>query len=98
MVLLLGVVYGAGATKMDADGNPVVQTSGNYWLGLCLQGIRFLCMASMYGGITVMIVGMTTMSPENVKPYDNEPLIPGTPVSPPPTPGVEAETFLVQSS
>ncbi len=94
MVIILGVIYGAKATSMDADGNPTVQTQG--WGAIVLQGIRFLCMASMYGGVVGMVHGVLTMTPEVIRPYNQDPLIPGVAIPAPPAPVASVESFLVK--
>jgi len=77
--------------QTDEDGN-VVNKFSNQHVGIAVTVIRYLCMALLYGGITMVIVGLFVMTPENANGRGSVPLVTGavnaTPLGSPP--GVNA--------
>jgi len=77
--------------QTDEDGN-VVNKFSNQHVGIAVTVIRYLSMALLYGGITMVIVGLFVMTPETANGRGSVPLVTGavnaTPLGNPP--GVNA--------
>merc|ERR1719201_2563729 len=78
--------------ETDEDGN-VVNKFSNQYVGIAMTVIRYLCMALLYGGMTMVIVGLFVMTPETANGRGSVPLVTdavnATPVGNPP-PGPQA--------
>jgi len=63
---------------------------GGKIVGYVLDAIRYLCLLSMYGGATLVVVAVFKMTPETLQPYASmAPLVPGAEVAGVKVPGVE---------
>merc|ERR1719160_1981603 len=72
MCLLTGLVMDEVHT--DEDGN-VVNKFSNQYVGIAVTAVRYLTMLLMYGGITLVIVGLFTMTPETANGRGSVPLV-----------------------
>merc|ERR1719263_1172368 len=89
MCLATGLVM--DDVETDEDGN-VVNKFSNQYVAAAVTGIRYLTMLMLYGGITMVIVGLFVMTPENANGRGSVPLVSdavnATPAgNPPPGPG-----------
>merc|ERR1719217_1265039 len=60
--------------QTDEDGN-VVNKFSNQYVGMAVTAVRYLTMLLMYGGITLVIVGLFTMTPETANGRGSVPLV-----------------------
>merc|ERR1719272_1447753 len=90
MCLATGLVM--DKVETDEDGN-VVNKFSNQYVGMVVTVIRYSNMALLYGGMTMVIVGLFTMTPENANGRGSVPLVSDalnkTPMAKPP-PGPDA--------
>merc|ERR1719424_1250055 len=94
MCLATGLVM--DKVETDEDGN-VVNKFSNQYVGIAMTVIRYLSMLLLYGGMTMVIVGLFTMTPENANGRGSVPLVSDalnkTPMAnPPPGPDAMAKT------
>jgi len=78
--------------ETDEDGN-VVNKFSNQYVGIAVTAIRYFTMVLLYGGMTMVIVGLFKMTPENANGRGSVPLVSDTlnktPIgNPPPAPPV----------
>merc|ERR1719388_165614 len=86
MAILVPVLTGA-KPEMDDDGNLIKPEGAAVWVGAVCDGIKYLCLIAMYGGVVTVMYAVYTMTPETLPPYaERGSLIPGAPVPNPPTP------------
>merc|ERR1719258_404549 len=64
MCLVTGLVM--DKVETDEDGN-VVNKFSNQYVGIAVTAIRYFTMVLLYGGMTMVIVGLFKMTPENAK-------------------------------
>jgi len=88
MCLATGLVM--DNVETDEDGN-VVNKFSNKYVGIAVTVVRYASMFLLYGGMTMVIVGLFVMTPENANGRGSVPLISdavnATPVgNPPPGP------------
>merc|ERR1740130_1605678 len=73
--------------ETDEDGN-VVNKFSNQYLAIAVTAVRYLSMALLYGGMTIVIVGLFTMTPETANGRGSVPLVSdavnSTPIGNPP--------------
>jgi len=79
--------------ETDEDGN-VVNKFSNQYVGIAVTAIRYFTMVLLYGGMTMVIVGLFKMTPENANGRGSVPLVSDalnkTPIgNPPPAPPVK---------
>jgi len=90
MCLATGLIM--DKVETDEDGN-VVNKFSNQYIGIVMTVIRYSSMVLLYGGMTMVIVGLFTMTPENANGRGSVPLLSdavnATPVGNPP-PGPDA--------
>jgi len=60
--------------ETDEDGN-VVNKFSNKYVGVAMVAIRYLAMALLYGGITMVIVGLFVMTPETANGQGSVPVV-----------------------
>jgi len=94
MCLATGLVM--DKVETDEDGN-VVNKFSNKYVGIAVTAIRYLSMIMLYGGMTMVIVGLFVMTPETANGRGSVPLVSDalnkTPVgNPPPGPDAVAGT------
>merc|ERR1740117_2242617 len=88
---------GTGAimeVKVDDDDGNVVNKFSNQYVGIAVTAIRYLTMVLLYGGMTMVIVGLFVMTPETANGSGSVPFVSDTldktPMSkPPPAPPVK---------
>merc|ERR1740117_1033617 len=90
MCLATGLVM--DDVQTDEDGN-VVNKFSNQYVGIAVTAIRYFTMFLLYGGMTMVIVGLFKMTPENANGRGSVPLVSEalnkTPIGdPPPAPPV----------
>merc|ERR1719424_330265 len=78
--------------ETDVDGN-VVNKFSNQYVGIAVTAVRYFTMVLLYGGMTMVIVGLFKMTPENANGRGSVPLVSDalnkTPIgNPPPAPPV----------
>merc|ERR1719152_97875 len=81
--------------ETDEDGNVVNKVSNKY-AGIALTVVRYLSTLLLYGGMTMVIVGLFVMTPETANGRGSVPIVTdavnATPVgNPPPGPGAVGE-------
>jgi len=90
MCLATGLVK--DKVETDEDGN-VVNKFSNKYVGIVVTVIRYLTMVLLYGGMTMVIVGLFVMTPETANGRGSVPLVSDalnkTPVGNPP-PGLDS--------
>lgn len=90
MCLATGLVM--ERVETDEDGN-VTNKFSNQYVGISVTAVRYLAMLLLYGGMTMVIVGLFTMTPENANGRGAVPFVTdavsATPVGNPP-PGPDA--------
>jgi len=94
MCLATGLVM--DKVETDEDGN-VVNKFSNKYVGICITVVRYLTMLLLYGGMTMVIVGLFVMTPETANGRGSVPLVSDvlnkTPVgNPPPGPDSVVDT------
>jgi hypothetical protein len=72
MCLITGLVM--DKVETDEDGN-VTNKFSNWYVGVVVQGIRYLSMLLLYGGIIMVIVGLFVMTPETANGRGSVPLV-----------------------
>merc|ERR1719162_741531 len=72
MCLATGLVM--DKVETDEDGN-VVNKFSNKYVGICITVVRYLTMLLLYGGMTMVIVGLFVMTPENANGRGSVPLV-----------------------
>jgi len=86
MCLATGLIM--DKVETDEDGN-VVNKFSNRYVAIAVTSIRYMCMLLLYGGMTMVIVGLFVMTPENANGRGSVPLVSdavnATPVGKPPT-------------
>jgi len=91
MCLVTGLLM--DKVETDVDGN-VVNKFSNQYVGIAVTAIRYFTMVLLYGGMTMVIVGLFKMTPENANGRGSVPLVSDTlnktPIgNPPPAPPVK---------
>jgi len=87
MTILVPMFTGGGKPELDEDGNVKMPQGTGKIFGIIADTVRYICLISMYGGVTLVMYAVFTMTPETLPPYaEPAPLIPGAPVPNPPTP------------
>ena len=91
MCLVTGLLM--DKVETDVDGN-VVNKFSNQYVGIAVTAIRYFTMVLLYGGMTMVIVGLLKMTPENANGRGSVPLVSDTlnktPIgNPPPAPPVK---------
>merc|ERR1712028_68530 len=91
MCLVTGLLM--DKVETDEDGN-VVNKFSNQYVGIAVTAIRYFTMVLLYGGMTMVIVGLFKMTPENANGRGSVPFVSDTldktPMSkPPPAPPVK---------
>jgi len=91
MCLVTGLLM--DKVETDEDGN-VVNKFSNQYVGITVTAIRYFTMVLLYGGMTMVIVGLFKMTPENANGRGSVPLVSDTlnktPIgNPPPAPPVK---------
>jgi len=86
MVMLVPMLTGSIKPEIDADGNAKVPPSTNKYIAIFVEVVRYANLICMYVGSTVVIVGLFTMTPQEIQPYSNRHLVPGVDVPKPPIP------------
>jgi len=85
MCLATGLVM--DEVETDEDGN-VVNKFSNKYVGIAVTVVRYLSMLLLYGGMTMVIVGLFVMTPENANGRGSVPfvtdVVDATPVGKPP--------------
>merc|ERR1719162_827477 len=72
MCLATGLVM--DKVETDEDGN-VVNKFSNKYVGICITVVRYLTMLLLYGGMTMVIVGLFVMTPETANGRGSVPLL-----------------------
>jgi len=72
MCLATGLIM--DKVETDEDGN-VVNKFSNQYVGIAMTVIRYSSMLLLYGGMTMVIVGLFTMTPENANGRGSVPLV-----------------------
>merc|ERR1719310_1574279 len=72
MCLATGLIM--DEVETDEDGN-VVNKFSNQYVAMAVTGLRYLTMLMLYGGITMVIVGLFTMTPETANGRGSIPLV-----------------------
>jgi len=72
MCLITGTVM--DKVETDEDGN-VVNKFDNKYVAMAVTVIRYLCMALLYGGMIMVIVGLFVMTPENANGRGSLPVV-----------------------
>jgi len=91
MCLVTGLLM--DKVETDEDGN-VVNKFSNQYVGIAVTAIRYFTLVLLYGGMTMVIVGLFKMTPENANGRGSVPLVSDTlnktPIgNPPPAPPVK---------
>jgi len=63
-----------GEVKTDEDGN-VINKFDNYYAGLAFTAARYITLLLMYGGMTIVVVGLILMTPETANGRGSIPLV-----------------------
>jgi len=88
MAMVVPAIGDEKVEKVDMDENGTVKPpkSASKLVAYTFEGIRYFCLASMYGGSCAVMVSMFLMTPENIPPYSNKAgLVPPPPSVPTPT-------------
>jgi len=97
MCLVSGLLMKDDDAEKDEDGNIVSKSSSVYVHG-AVTFVRYLSMLLLYGGMTMVVVGLFVMTPENANGRGSVPLVSdavnSTPIGEPP-PGPNAVGLLV---
>jgi len=72
MCLATGLIM--DKVETDEDGN-VVNKFSNKYVAIAMTAIRYMCMLLLYGGMTMVIVGLFVMTPENANGKGSVPLV-----------------------
>merc|ERR1719263_372021 len=99
MCLATGLIM--DEVETDEDGN-VVNKFSNQYVAMAVTGVRYLTMLMLYGGSTMVIVGLFTMTPETANGRGSIPLVSdavnATPAgNPPPGPNAVVKLSLLQT-
>jgi len=86
MTMLVPVLTGTDKPESDQDGNVKVPPGTHKYLAIFVEVVRYINLINMYIGATCVVVGVFLMTPQDVQPYSNKPLVPGVDVPQPPVP------------
>lgn len=92
MTMLVPILTGAKA-EVGQDGIVKVPQGTHKSLAIVVEVVRYLSLLCMYGGAVVVMYGLIVMTPGDLPPYNEDHLIPGVDVAPPPVP-VDSATAL----
>lgn len=90
MALVVALLTMGGKPEIDQDGCVKKPAGTNFYVGICLDLTRYICLLAMYGGVICVMVAIFIMTPEDLPPYVNGGgLIPGVDVPTPPAPDIK---------